>query len=313
MGVLHRVAEGGQTWAHRMRMVRQVVKIAFLGALVAGLSVGVIGMLRLDPLLYQGSWYHWKAQLIEPWTKEMTVDPAIWRQLSRTYSSKNQVAPTKVIKATEPYYELCYSEGIRHLKRGGVAAISTVVLILGFFLVRGGLSGKKEHLAGRQIVPVRKLAWRLRLKRQASDIWVGELPLVKNTETQHLLVTGGTGSGKTNCFHHLIPQIEERGDRMIILDVTGSLVDRYYQEGDALLNPMDPRGLPWHPWAEGQTPMDFASIAEGFIPVSHSDNENYWRTAARSVVSALLKEGAQEQKTSGLFKMLINHLLLWAV
>ncbi|MGE3556321.1 MAG: type IV secretion system DNA-binding domain-containing protein [Candidatus Obscuribacterales bacterium] len=287
-------------------MIRQVIRIALIAAVIAGGAAIIHGMFQVHPLLYRGSLYYWKAKLAEPWAKEITVDPAIWSRISYITSPRSQVSTYEVIKHTEPYYHKCYNEGIRHLKRGGVAAAGTVLMALGFFLVRGGLSHKKEHLSGRRVMPARRVAWLLKLKRQASDVRLGGLPLVKGTETQHLLVTGGTGSGKTNCFHHLIPQIEKRGDRMIILDVTGSMVERYYRPGDALLNPMDPRGLSWHPWAEGQDALDFASISEGFIPVSHSEHENYWRTAARALMSALLEECQDQKATSELYRLALK-------
>ena len=63
---------------------------------------------------------------------------------------------------------------------------------------------------------------------------------------------------------------------------------RYYNPSkDILLNPMDPRGSPWHPWVECEECFDYDNLAESIIAQTHNDHENYWRTAARSLLSAV--------------------------
>lgn len=63
-----------------------------------------------------------------------------------------------------------------------------------------------------------------------------------------LIMTGTTGAGKTNAFHSLLPQIRKRGDKAIIVDVTGSYISRYYnKKTDFILNPLDTRSQFWHP------------------------------------------------------------------
>ncbi len=47
---------------------------------------------------------------------------------------------------------------------------------------------------------------------------------------------------------------------------------------DFLLNPFDKRGAQWHPWCECQEPYDYKTLAQSFIPSSHSEDENFWFT-----------------------------------
>ncbi|MBA2368061.1 MAG: type IV secretion system DNA-binding domain-containing protein [Candidatus Protochlamydia sp.] len=72
-----------------------------------------------------------------------------------------------------------------------------------------------------------------------------------------------------------------------------------------LLNPYDIRGLPWHPWAECQDQLDIESLAEGFIPQSYSENDNYWGSAARSLFSSVLWKLRASQQTSELTNQLL--------
>ncbi len=75
---------------------------------------------------------------------------------------------------------------------------------------------------------------------------------------------------------------------------------------DTLLNPFDPRTAPWHPWSECTTTFDYDTLAESLIPQTLSDHENYWRTAARTLLSTLLQKLSDTKRTSEL-----SHWLLY--
>jgi len=79
------------------------------------------------------------------------------------------------------------------------------------------------------------------------------------------------------------------------------LLDRYYREGrDVLLNPFDDRSETWHPWAEGDTAIDYANLADSLIPSTPSENENYWRMASKTVFVSLLEKFSDIKRTSEL-------------
>lgn len=94
------------------------------------------------------------------------------------------------------------------------------------FIYRGRSVLIDNKLRGSQCVTAVELRKTLKRKRVASKIEISGLPLVKNTETQHILITGTTGAGKTNMLNELLPQIRMHGQRAIIVDVTGSFVTR---------------------------------------------------------------------------------------
>ncbi|WP_158296927.1 ATPase, T2SS/T4P/T4SS family [Orientia tsutsugamushi] len=56
----------------------------------------------------------------------------------------------------------------------------------------------------------------LKSAKKASKICFGGLPLVKNSERLHILITGTTGTGKTNMLNELLPQIRLHKDRAIM-------------------------------------------------------------------------------------------------
>lgn len=132
------------------------------------------------------------------------------------------------------------------------------------------------------------------------------MSLVKGSETRHILISGGTGRGKTTCFHTLLLQIRKKGQRAIIVDTSGEFVSKYYREGkDILLNPFDKRGVQWHPWCECHDSFDYKSMAQSFNPSSHNEDENFWRKAAQEVFSSILEMKTVERSTSEVVKLLL--------
>lgn len=298
MGVLAVLAEGGQTWAHRVRMVRQVLKIAFLVAFAIGFVHFAYQMQELNEGYYQTLWYYIKASIALPFEDEIYVDSKFWGTVSNQYFSSKTISLNtgRVLKTCEEILPFFWK---RISDIGSVSLIissSVFSSLIFFFILRGSFGKRRKHLSGKKILPAWRVSLKLKLSLQASPIRIGSLPLVKETETQHILVSGGTGSGKTNCFHHILPQIRNSGQKAIIVDTTGVLVSKYFREGkDVLLNPFDERGADWNPWSECKNDVDFDSLAQSFIPISHSDRDNYWRVAASTVFSALLLKYKEEK------------------
>nr|MBA3604154.1 type IV secretion system DNA-binding domain-containing protein [Parachlamydiaceae bacterium] len=92
----------------------------------------------------------------------------------------------------------------------------------------------------------------------------------------------------------------------IIVDTTGSFLDRYYRAGkDFILSPFHQNTMKWHPWAECKTQFDFAEISEAFIPHSHNEHDNYWRQASRTVFSSTLEKFYNSKKNSELVRWIL--------
>lgn len=308
MSVLGTLTEGGQTWAHRIRMLRQVFKLAALFSFVISLLAFIILMFKVHPLLYQSAWYYTKANTIGLAYDTISIDPDFWEKVTqeRHFTSDLQVSPEKVSAYLEPYANHFMETLLESISRTQPYSYFSFIGLLCFFFIRGFLRKRTKHIAGRKKSPAWLIALRLKLSRKASFMKLGSLPLVKGTETQHMMVTGGTGSGKTNCFHHILPQIRMQKQRAVIVDTTGVFVDAYYRKDrDILLNPFDHRGLPWHPWIECEEKFDFDALAESFIPQTSSQHENYWRIAARTLFSSVLQKLEDTNKTSELSRWLL--------
>ena len=148
----------------------------------------------------------------------------------------------------------------------------------------------------------------LRREGLASDLTLDDVPLLKDTETGHMLITGTTGSGKTNCLHTLLPQIRAQRNRAIIVDLTGDFVSNYFREGhDLLLNPLDQRSKLWSPWADCKAESHFDTLAAAILPSSQA-SEPFWENAGKALLSSALKELAArgERDVSKLYHLLVR-------
>ncbi len=159
-------------------------------------------------------------------------------------------------------------------------------------------------IRGGDLVETKVLARMLRKAKAASNIVISGLPIVKDSETQHILLTGTTGSGKTNMLNELLPQIRKQNDRAIIFDLTGSFVDKFFDgKTDILLNPFEENTENWLPWNDCQEDFEFDALASAFID-GEGFSDKYWEEAAQKVLS----EALNKQKDSKDLTALLNIL-----
>lgn len=312
MNIVHTVTEGGQIATHRFRMFKQVLKIAFSCAFVVGLITFALCMLRVPFSHYQGVWYYTKATVLKSFVKQIEVDSQYWAfATGQRYAQASIVLPAeRVISMSEPYLAAMERSSMYALKVSSMTSNFTAGVILFLFLCCGLRSKSKQHLSGKKMSPAWLVALRLKFTRNASPIRIGSVPLVKGTESRHILITGGTGTGKTNCLHHILQQLRAQKQKAVIVDTTGVFLERYYDpDKDVLLSPFHPQTARWHPWAECKTPFDFSEIAEAFIPHSYSEHDNYWRQASRTVFCSMLQKFDNSKKISELVRWILFETL----
>lgn len=137
-----------------------------------------------------------------------------------------------------------------------------------------------------------------------SSFKIGNMPLVKDAETRHFLVTGSTGLGKTNLMHQLLPQIEQKQQPAIIIDQTGEMIARYYNQerGDVIFNPFDDRGKAWDFFEDCSSPEElerFSKILFSFNRKrSRSHSDPFWKQSAEYVFNACVEYLVENDKAN---------------
>lgn len=310
MTFLDNVTRGGQTWAHRMRMLKQVIRIMILGSIGAGLLFFGLKMSKQPKENFQAAYYHLRATLpLAP--DKMKVDSKFWCVVSEQCyrNGKVTVNKKKLIKTCQERVDLLLMRGIITLKESGYISTGAFVFFLLFFAVRGFLTRKKKHLQGVRFEKPWKVYLKLACLAKKSDIKLGTiLPLIKGSETKHILICGATGTGKTNALRQLMKQIRCRGDRAIIVDTTGDFVAKFFrEEKDILFNPYDARTERWHPWCECSKDYDYEHLVNSLIPKNDNHYDDFFPEAGRAVILASLMKYKKEGETD--IEKLVRNLL----
>ena len=200
---------------------------------------------------------------------------------------------------------------------GARIGAGTVVGVLAWFRFRGRRLKRRQRVRGAELVSARRLRGQVdplagRVARRIAGAQppyrVAGVPYPDRAETQHTLVSGTTGSGKTVLISGLVEQIRRRGDRCVIYDKMGSYTQTFFDpQRDTLLNPLDARAPRWSPFFEARSPGDFDNMAAALIPQQKDTVDPFWVTAARQLFShgaaGLWQQGERKNRA------LVDHLL----
>lgn len=146
----------------------------------------------------------------------------------------------------------------------------------------------------------------------AGQLSVGGIPLSWSRETQHIFVSGASGTGKTQIIESFLRSIRERAQksggkppRVVLLDPGGAYYSRFGEPGDLLLNPFDARSAAWSPFQELARPEDYARIAAAFVPL-HEGPGREWSLYGRKILADTLRamDSAKIRSTCTLFGLL---------
>ena len=298
---------GGQIFLHKLRMFFQVLHRSFMTSMLV--SLAIVGFISYKPaqiLDLKAAMTYQKALLADGFDDasrgiRQTINPRAkyYYTTIDAYDKKGlharDIDPRKIIKSN--FYRAAYLEARDFLK---IRLVFTALVMCGIFLLiyllwsrfgRDVKSEKKKEGSGR-ILSAREVSSILKSINKAGHFYIGAMPLVKDSETKHFLVTGSTGCGKTNLIHNILPQVEKKKQPAIIIDQTGEMIAKYYNQsrGDIIFNPFDKRAKSWDFWSDCNSLEElerFAKILFGFNRkrIGHS-SDPFWEQSAESLFIA---------------------------
>jgi len=301
MALFKTITQGGQVHIHQLRMLKQI----FCAGCIASLVIG-------------GGYFGWKCFNIPTHARQMAYETYWAKFMMATNPDVNHKKLTQMYTPAkgepfrrhslsilkDPHLQNTTAKVERYVVLMGIKslwmALWAFLGVMGFWFVYGLSQKRKQHQRGTTLVPWKDLKRLIRRNRETSWLklrlkpW-GKLPLLKNKETSHMLFTGTTGTGKTNAFHSLLPQIRKKGQSAIIVDITGDYVSRYYDETrDIILNPLDKRSQPWHPWVDCHLDSHYDVLAESLIQTKGNAKDPFWDNASRAILKAALRKAAAQ-------------------
>jgi len=277
---------GGQVAMHAIRMFGQVSKrLLFLSCI---LYVAVAGCYIYKKTI----WYQWylvgnygcaKLELILQGAHAMhTVKELNGKSIkipARQFINNNflQQQLTK-------FYQAIVAALYFSLKIAGLFLVTMIVLLS----KKGKLQKINQDVRGSLFLEPKELKKLLYQQDRGSDLIIANIPLVKNSETKHILITGTTGVGKSVCMMELMDRIRKRKQRAIVYDDSGSFIQRYYRANrDIILNPLDERTPIWNIWQEAEDLADFEAMAASLMPLHLSGSDPFWIHSARTIFATL--------------------------
>lgn len=291
------VTQGGQVTAYNMRMYFQINNWIGFWSFVVFISITLLSLFVLTDIeiIKNGSWY-WFADLNKGLfssfggNAQQTSYPIqyYYPPTNTTYTIKM----TMLQMLADPYMKMkgqallhsvywCASVG------GGISAI--LFMVATWYLGRIGQEQREDqYISGQKLsedpAEVTKL---MKSKNKASDLKIGKLTMVKNSEMQNFGMHGTVGTGKSTLMRELLDCIRKRGDRVIIWDSGCTFIETHYREGvDTILNPHDERCANWDLWGECLSMPDYDNMANALIPVEGDSADPFWVSSARTIFAA---------------------------
>lgn len=288
--ILSGLVRGGQTSYHSIAMFKQVIQRTLV--LLLWIYVGLFGWI-----------FHDKTSVIERsiFVNYMVADHLGFLIKNVRVEGKNGrkhiiekeefLAKKSVQNSAIRTEQIVWESAIR----AGFYLLSLSILIFGFFIWRGYVKSGGQYIRGARIVDNKTLKRLLFLKRDASKFTIGEVPLKKNSEMQHVILLGSPGVGKTQAIFEILDKVKQQKQKAIIYDVEGVYTRRYYDgTKDFLLNPLDERDAKWSLWSDMLSKMNIASLASSLISDTNGMADPFWYQAARTIFEEAMEKLIQD-------------------
>lgn len=144
------------------------------------------------------------------------------------------------------------------------------------------------------------------LSKRSRILFGDRLKMPIDMETQHTLIVGGPGTGKSIFFTEAINTAIQSEQPCVVYDFKGEFPKIFYRTGsDKLMNPRFKDRINWNLFNEIREPHDIDSIAASLIPDPPHGKDIFWSEGARDVFRSILRYCIYEGKTT--------HEELWEV
>ena len=301
------VTRGGQIVMHSMRMFGQVVKYALICSLIIFLLT-FYGLFSCRATDYDTYIFR---EVIEAELRLVVHDNRIKQVIKQPNGGRIEIRAIDFVNSSKTKYHLkkCQKAFWSSLWQSLLIAGVSLAAFFYFLKIKGKAQNASTQVMGQQRVNNATLKKLLVKKKKASHFKIANVPLVQDSETQHILLAGTTGTGKTVCMQELMDQIRAQGQRAIVYDIEGSFIPTYYRPGkDVILNPLDERTPAWNIWQECRDAADFEAVAHSLMPLHLAGTDPFWIHASHTVFSSIasLLATSHQKQNKELIKSLFS-------
>ncbi|EEE0365834.1 type IV conjugative transfer system coupling protein TraD, partial [Salmonella enterica subsp. enterica serovar Oranienburg] len=303
------MTQGGQIASMRIRMFSQIANIIFYCLFIFfWILVGLVLWVKLSWQTFVNGCIYWWCTTLEG-MRDLIKSQPVYE--IRYYGQTFRMNAAQVLqdKYTVWCGEQLWSAFVL------AACVALVICLITFFMVTWilGRQGKQQSeddvTGGRQLTDNPKdVARMLKKDGKASDILIGDLPIIKDSEIQNFLLHGTVSTGKSEIIRRLANYARQRGDMVVMYDRSCEFVKSYYDPSiDKILNPCDARCAAWDLWRECLTLPDFDNAANTLIPMGTKEDP-FWQGSGRTIFAeaAYLMRNDSDRSYSKLVDTLLS-------
>lgn len=297
---------GGQIVDHNIRMFKQTAKkVSIFSIFFAVIFITVYVSASTTTLQRKLAFNYYYSYTMNYFGFTKGVNRFNFNNQDVKFKHHKVVRSAVFIKAKKSFNVVLISALIQ-----AVILIALFYFFISIYIRRRGKEGQSDKfLRGGSITNNKAFKKSLNKKQINKSLGLGSIPIIKDTETMHLEISGSTGTGKSQTLKHLIRDIKKRGDRAVIYSSSTEFITEFYDaKTDVILNPLDDRSQNWMLWNETQEVYHYDDVAASIIPEEEGgQNDPFWIKTARS----LLSNAARKLKDKGDYstKLLYDKLL----
>lgn len=193
-----------------------------------------------------------------------------------------------VLKTAESLNPLAFGVAPAVAGAAGAAAAGAI----GWF---GMHQESERHIRGPKLHRLDHRPARKALKSKTPGVAIHpQIPISEEQEARHLLLLGGSGSGKTSILWPIINQAVERGDKCLIFSFKGDFQQKAGFKF-SLLAPWDSRSVRWQLGRDIDTRMKAEALAKTLCP-DPEKGEKIWAQGAQGLLTAVIASVQHDHK-----------------
>ncbi|EPZ2022029.1 type IV conjugative transfer system coupling protein TraD [Escherichia coli] len=278
------MTQGGQIASMRIRMFSQIANIILYCLFIFfWILVGLVLWVKISWQTFVNGCIYWWCTTLEGMRDLIRSQPVYEIQY---YGKTFRMNAAQVLH--DKYMIWCGEQLWSAFVLASVVAL--VICLITFFVVswilgrQGKQQSENEITGGRQLTDnPKEVARMLKKDGKDSDIRIGDLPIIRDSEIQNFCLHGTVGAGKSEVIRRLANYARQRGDMVVIYDRSGEFVKSYYDPSiDKILNPLDARCAAWDLWKECLTQPDFDNTANTLIPMGTKEDP-FWQGSGRTI------------------------------
>lgn len=312
------MTQGGQVIKYMISMFMQITNIVANFAFISGLITFATYM------YFTTKWIYLKHGMMFFYVKYIAGSMSALnngRMLENTYQFDWTNAQGQTFKITRTYaqilddkyfiqcFDLVKANAFWATGAALLVFVTVMILVMKFLGGKGKSQRKNDQLGGRYLAKsVDEVNKILKKRGLLSDLTIGDLHMVKNSEVQNIACHGTVGTGKSTIINSFLKKVRASNKIAIIYDKGNNFVQLWYREGkDIVLNPLDERCPNWDLWEECRDKYDFENFATALLPAEKAGSDPFWVLSARNLFVTTAEMMRAEPERS--IRRLLNSLL----